>query len=338
MNRLQVLRWCGMGLLGIFLAVSTGFAAAAKWANPELLVTADQVKKNIKKSNWVVVDCRSAKDYAKGHIPGAISIGKKSCKKTLRDATARVFRDTKKYEKLLGKVGIGNNTHVVFYYDGLKTMNDATVAFWVMEYLGHKKTHVLNGGLEAWRKGGNRLDKKPVIKKKTTYKAKVENSRYASTDEILGIAKGKTKGTQLIDSRTKKEYVGKDIRAVRGGHIPNVTLNKSHKDTLLMARDKKTGKMKATAWLDADAANKAFGKLDKSKRTIAYCQTGTRSTMTYLQLRLMGFKNPANWDDSWRVYGSNPDFPAADEQWFNFSKLNKTVKKLGKRLSKLEKK
>ena len=48
-----------------------------------------------------------------------------------------------------------------------------------------------------------------------------------------------------------------------------------------------------------------YKSLDKSKRTIAYCQTGTRSTLTYLELRLLGFKDPANWDDSWRVYSSD---------------------------------
>ena len=232
--------------LAVLLVLMSGFfsattLAAAKWANPDLLVTADEVKKNINKSNWVVVDCRSLKDYAKGHIPGAISLGKR-CKKALRDDTARVHRDTSKYEKLFGKVGIGNDTHVVFYYDGMKTMTDATVGFWIMEYLGHDKAHVLNGGLEAWRKAGNRLDNKPVKKAETKFVAKVVPSRYGSTEEVLNIAKGKAK-VQLVDSRTKKEHVGKDIRAIRGGHVPNTTVNISHIDTLAQEKDKKSGKM-----------------------------------------------------------------------------------------------
>lgn len=308
---------------------------AAQWANPELLVSADDVKKNIDKPNWVVVDCRDLKDYAKGHIPGAISLGKR-CKKALRDSTARVHRDVSKYEKLLGKVGIGNDTHVVFYYDGMGTLTDATVGFWILEYLGHDgKAHVLNGGLEAWRNAGNRLDKAPVKKAAKTFKANVVASRYASTDEIVKVAKGEAK-TQLIDSRTKKEHDGKDIRAIRGGHIPNTTINVSHIDTLAKAKDKKSGKMMATAYLDAAAASEAFASLDKNKRAAGYCQTGTRSTMTYLQMRLLGFKDPANWDDSWRVYGSITDLPVEGEQWFNFASLNKKIKKLEKKVAKLE--
>lgn len=313
-----------------------GTAVAAQWANPELLVSATELKKGMEKSNWVAIDCRDLKDYIAGHIPGAISFGKR-CKKVLRDSTSRVFRNVSKYEKLFGKVGISNDTHVVFYYDGLKTMNDAAVGFWIMEYLGHNKAHVLNGGIDAWRKAGNRLDNKPVKLKQASFKANVVPARYSGTDEILEIANGNKPNTQLLDSRTKKEHQGKDIRALRGGHIANTALNVSHKDTLPKKKNVKTGKMEASAYLDADIAAKAFASLDKNKRVVAHCQTGTRSTMTYLQLRALGFKDPANWDDSWRVYGSTLAFPVEDEQWFNFGGVSKKIKKLEKKVKALEK-
>ena len=326
-------------IVGLFLLSSTGLVQAANWANPDLLVTAEQVKKNIDKPNWVVVDCRDLKKYIKGHIPGAISLGKR-CKKALRDPSARLFRDVSWYEKFLGKVGIGNDTHVVFYYGDIKDLPDATVGFWTLEYLGHDKVHVLNGGIEAWRKAGYRLDKKPVKKAPKTFKAKVVKSRYAETEEILKIAQGKLKDVQLIDSRTKKEFVGKDCRALRCGHVPNVTINVSHIDTLPKVKDPKTGKKKPIPVLDPDVVSKAFAKLDKNKRTIGYCQTGTRSTLTYLELRLLGFKNPANWDESWRVWGSHyNDYPVEapnGEQWYNFAKVNKTLKKLKKEVKKLK--
>jgi thiosulfate/3-mercaptopyruvate sulfurtransferase len=313
-----------------------GTAVAAQWANPELIVSADELKKGMEQGNWVAVDCRDLKDYVAGHIPGAISFGNR-CKKALRDATSRVFRDSSKYEKLFGKVGIGNDTHVVFYYDGLGTMNDATIGFWVMEYLGHDKAHVLNGGIDAWRKAGNRLDNKPVKLTEATFKANVVPARYASTDEILEIANGEKPDTQLLDSRSKKEHQGKDIRALRGGHVANTALNASHKDTLPMEKNAKTGKMEAVAYLDPEATAKAFASLDKNKRVVAHCQTGTRSTLTYLQLRALGFKDPANWDDSWRVYGSTLAFPVEDEQWYNFDGVNKKIKSLEKKVSALEK-
>jgi hypothetical protein len=55
----------------------------------------------------------------------------------------------------------------------------------------------------------------------------------------------------------------------------------------------------------------------------------------------MGFENPANWDDSWRVWGSNlyanlPVEAPNGHQWYNFDKVNKTMKKLTKKVKKLE--
>jgi rhodanese-related sulfurtransferase len=70
---------------------------------------------------------------------------------------------------------------------------------------------------------------------------------------------------------------------------------------------------------------------------VAHCQTGTRSTLTYLQLRALGFKDPANWDESWRVYGSTQEFPVEDEQWYNFAGVNKKIKSLEKKVDALEK-
>ncbi len=48
------------------------------------------------------------------------------CGKALRDFTERIL-GPKRYGELFGKVDIGNNTHVVFYHDDMKTMTDATV-------------------------------------------------------------------------------------------------------------------------------------------------------------------------------------------------------------------
>ena len=330
-------KWLRILLASLFLFVAAGAAQATQWTNPNLLVDVETVKANIDKPDWVVVDARDLKDYVKGHIPGAISLGKRG-KKALRDPTSRVFSDISKYETLFGKVGIGNDTNVVFYFDSLKTMNDATVGFWVMEYLGHDKVYVLDGGLEAWRKGGNRLDTNPTMKPEKTFKAHVVPSRIATTAEILQIAGGS--GTTLIDSRTKDEFSGKDMRALQGGHVPTA-INVSDKDTLVKQKNTKTGKMEPTVYFTPESVGKHFNDFDRNKRIVGYCQTGTRSTLTYLQFRLMGFKDPANWDDSWRVYGSNlhvanPIEASNGPQFYNFDKVNKSLKKLEKQVASLE--
>lgn len=329
--------------IGAFVLASAGLVHAEKWANPELLLSAKQLKDKIGNADWVILDCRQLKHYAKGHIPGAISIGKQ-CKKGLRDKTSRVFKDSSKYEKLFGKVGIGNDSHVVIYGEHAKTdtMKDVTVAFWVLEYLGHDKVHVLNGGIDDWINAGYGLDNKPAILKPKKFKASVVQSRYATTDEMLDIAKGEKKGIQVIDARTSNEYKGADQRSLRAGRFPNTTINVSHKDTFDQSKDLESGKMKDNGFLSPDRVASFYKDLDKNKRTIGFCQTGTRSTLTYLEMRLLGFKDPANWDESWRVYGSSyNDYPIENEQWFDFNRVKKAekkIKKLEEKLTALEEK
>lgn len=327
-------------VMGLFLVAASGISFAAEWANPGLLVTPDEVEKNAGKPDWVIVDCRDLKDYAKGHIPGAISFGK-DCKKALRDSTARAFKDAKKYESIFGKSGIGNDTHVVFYgeHKTTDTFKSVTVAFWVMEYVGHDKAHVLNGGIDAWLKAGKKLTNEPTLKPEKKFKANFVKNRIAPNEEILQIAQGKKKSVTLIDARTKAEHEGEDIRALRGGHVPNTTTNIPHKDTMDQEKDPKTGKDVDNGYLSPDRVAGFYKNFDKNKRTVAYCQTGTRSTLTYLELRLLGFKEPANWDESWVVWGSNLKYPVADEQWINFERIKKTegdLKKVQEALPKKE--
>lgn len=316
-------------------------AGAAQWANPGLIVSPDQVEQNIDKPDWVVVDCRELQKYAEGHIPGAISMGDR-CKKVLRDPTARVYPDISIYEKLFGKLGIGNNTHVVFYYGDEKDIDDATVGFWIIEYLGHDKAHVLNGGIDAWRKSGKRLDNKPVQRQPAAFKAKKVSGILATTAEMLKIAEGKTKGVQVIDARTEKENRGQDIRAIRGGHIPHTTINVDHLSTLDKIDDPQTGKKKVNPYFSPDNVAKSYESLNKNTRTIAYCQTGTRSTLTYFELRLLGFTSAANYDDSWTVWANSiKDYPVEDEQYIDLARIKKLeddLKKLQEKLKQADEK
>lgn len=309
-------------LILFFLLVSS-YSYAAEYANPQLLVTPADIEKNAGK--WTVIDCRDDKAYAAGHIPGAINLGG-ACGKVLRDTSLRV-KKTGDIEKLLGEAGVSMDKPVVVYADA-KLVTGATVAFWALEYLGHNDVRFLNGGIEEWETKGKVLKTGKEKLSPVNFKTNVVKNRIASTDEVVKIAKGEIKDVTLIDARTEKENKGDDIRSLRGGCIPNTTTNISHVDTYHV----ETGTI-----FSPDGLGMLFGKLDKNKRTIAYCQTGTRSTLLYLELRLMGFKDPANYDDSWIVYGSNPDNPAVNENWYDFVKVNDTLKKVDELSKEIEK-
>lgn len=299
----KMLRFLSL-MVGILL-VFTAQAFAA-----ELLVTPADIEKNI--GNWIVIDCRDAvatdtiKGYSGGHIPGAISLGGQ-CSKVLISQTAEsnIFQDDKgnpdvvKYEKILGDAGITSDKTVVVYADA-KGILSASTGYWILDLFGQKNVRFLNGGIEAWEAAGKKLDTAEKKLPPAKYNANLMKKRIATTDEVLKVAKGEVKNVQIVDARTPEEYAGTNVRAKRGGHIPTTVLNVSHVETF----DNKTGMIKS-----ADELGKLFGKLDKNKRTIAYCQTSARATLLYLIFETMGFNDVANYDDSWVIWGNREDTP-----------------------------
>ena len=58
-------------------------------------------------------------------------------------------------------------------------------------------------------------------------------------------------------------------------------------------------------------------------------------------VEIVGFKDPANWDESWRVYASDlaanrPGEAQNGEKWYNFDNGNKDLKDLKKMVKELE--
>jgi thiosulfate/3-mercaptopyruvate sulfurtransferase len=138
-----------LSVLIVVLVFAVTSAYGAEYANPKLLVTPADIEKNA--GNWVVIDCRDDKAYAGGHIPGAINLGG-ACAKVMRDTTIRV-RKTEDLEKMLGGAGVSMEKPVVVYADA-KLITGTTVAFWILEYLGHNNVLFLNGGIEEWMSAG----------------------------------------------------------------------------------------------------------------------------------------------------------------------------------------
>jgi thiosulfate/3-mercaptopyruvate sulfurtransferase len=291
------------------------------WQNPHLLMTPDDVEKILNDPNWVILDCRDPKDYEKEHIPNAISIG--SCMTALRDGTERLLPPAE-LEKILGRAGIGNDKHVVVYTEA-KKMPHGGIGFWALEYLGHDKVYFLDGGFDMWKAMGKPVTPVPTTLKSTTFKAKIVHSRLAITEEVAKIARGELiargerKDVQLLDCRTKAEFEGTDIRALRGGRIPNTTANIPHD----LAYDRKTG-----VFFDPTYVESLYRGLDKNIRTIVVCQTGSCSTITYLILRLLGFKDVANYDSGWVVYANAAHmlYPVEREQWINLEIFDRRLR------------
>jgi thiosulfate/3-mercaptopyruvate sulfurtransferase len=52
-----------------------------------------------------------------------------------------------------------------------------------------------------------------------------------------------------------------------------------------------------------------YRSLDREKRTVLYCYIANRISFSYFVLRLLGFRDPAIYHDSWIVWGNDKALP-----------------------------
>ena len=274
------------------------------YTHPEYLVETAWVAENL--NNPVVRIVESDEDsllYAMGHIPGAVQVDWFT---TLQHPLRRDFLTKEKFEQTCARLGIGNNTTVVFYGD--KSNWFACYALWLFQYYGHEKVRIMNGGRTKWE-----LEKRPLVKEAPSYpqahfvaKPADKNIRAFRNDVFAHIESK----LPLVDVRSPKEYTGELLHmpnypqegATRGGHIPGaVSIPWS------------------TAVNEADATFKtpeALKELYESKgilpngQIIAYCRIGERSSLTWFVLKyLLGYPNVKNYDGSWTEWGNLVDAP-----------------------------
>ena len=285
----------------------------------DLLVDAAFLKDKIGKPGWVIMDMRFPNEYAEGHIPGAVLLPG-WISKLYADDTKRSENVLPRLEKEMGALGIGNDSHVILYGAVSRTSWNG-VMFWALETMGCNSSlasctvQLYDGGIEDWQAESGKLEKTATNLQAKIFKALPGTHRGVKTDELMRVIEGKQKAV-IVDVRTAGEYEGTDIRALRGGHMPtavNIDYSRNfHAETFRM--------------LPLSELKSIYQDIPADSRVITHCQTGARAAYTYLSLRVLGYANVAIYHDGWRVYGSNLNLPVEDETWFDFVKINSTVK------------
>ena len=124
----------------------------AGYANAHLLTTpADLVRDLDGDARPLVIDLRPPEDFAAGHIPGAVHLDLWGVSLIDTDpAPLKAFMWM--IDHLFNLRGVDAKTPVVVY-DEQSGMRAAR-AFWFLEYFGHPRVQVLDGGFGAWIRAG----------------------------------------------------------------------------------------------------------------------------------------------------------------------------------------
>ncbi|MBI2745555.1 MAG: sulfurtransferase [Burkholderiales bacterium] len=318
-----------------------GWALALVWsglpllAGAQVIVDVAYVQEALKR-NVQVWDVRNDKDYARGHLPGALSAGDAAA--VLRDANAEDFVSTQEIEKILGEAGIDPSRETVVY-GGRGTWN-AYFGRYALRYFGGSKVTVLHEGIEGWQAAGLPVATGPAQAKPIKLTLKTNPALMVSTQEMLERA-GRS-DVQIVDARTAPEFAGKDIRALRGGHIPGAVnipyeQNWTDPETVQKLSRKQVSDSRGMSLKAAQDLKALYAKLDPSKETVVYCQSGARASETAGVLEELGFKNVKIYDASWLAYGNKLDAPANNVTVFNVGALNSRIGAMQARIDALEK-
>jgi thiosulfate/3-mercaptopyruvate sulfurtransferase len=266
------------------------------YTNPQLLTTPADLSRALAGADRpLVLDLRAAEDFAAGHIPGAVHLDLWGLSLVDTDpGPLRAFMWI--VDHLFNLRGVAANTPVVIYDDqsGMK----AARAFWFLEYFGHERVQVLDGGFGAWVKAGLPVTRDAVPPAKSTWTGTPRADRLATWRDVkdrLGTA-----DTVILDTRTDDEYRGTLVRAKRGGAIPGAVHVEWKRN---LAAD---GSLKPASELRA--MYEAAG-VTPDKEVITYCQGGYRAAHAYLALRLLGYPRVRNYTGSWKEWGDREDLP-----------------------------
>jgi 3-mercaptopyruvate sulfurtransferase SseA len=268
-------------------------ASQPDFPKANLLVSAESLQNSFGEKDLVIVDARST-GYDLSHIPGAINL--KFGEYFTAGAGLLPIADLK---SKLSAAGLKRNMTIVIYDNTSASFGAAGRMFWMFEYLGCNKVHILDGGWDKWVADGRPTEATAKELPPAQFKPKVNKARKATKEQIQ--KKLGKKNFAIIDAREDEEYIGWQLYSEpRGGHMTGAV------------------NIPYSWYFRADKTVVSFSELKdifesrgitKKKEVSAYCTVGIRSGFVYFLYRLMGYPKASNYDASiveWAADGSLP--------------------------------
>jgi len=276
--------------LVLALALGAGDDKPSAYPRADMIVEPADLAKPGAPGQYRILDAREKSKYEAGHVPGAAWVD--------HDQWTKDDPGVERWRRRIGNtLGIGVDTKVVIYDD--VRFNRAARIWWLLRAAGVNDVRLLNGGWKALQAAGGAISKEVPEIEAVKFDMKFQPDRVATKDFVLKALDEKK--VQIIDARSKEEYVGQDKRAKRGGAIPG-----ARRLEWSDAIDAKTQRFKS-----AHELRKLFREagIDPSKPCATYCQSGGRAAVMAFALELMGGKDVRNYYKSWAEWGNDEKTP-----------------------------
>ena len=239
----------------------------------------------------------NANAFGEGHLPGAAFVSMRSLSNP-DDPIGGQIATAAQVSVALSNVGLGRDQTVVLY--DRRNNLQAARAYWVLKYYQHADVRIYNGGTPKWTEDGQAMSTVMVEYEPSDYQAGPPDPEIRTTWQYV-VDHTDDPTTLFCDTRGPEEYLGRDVRAERGGHIPG-SINVEWTAAVNV-----NGTFKSSEELAALYSGAGF---TPDKQIITYCQSGVRGAHTWFVLsELLGYPSVRNYDGSWVEYGNNPESP-----------------------------
>lgn len=262
---------------------------------------------------------QNPKDYAEGHIPGAISLD------TLLLESPETWnsRSPEELQENLLQLGITADTTVVLYGRFSHPSHDdpfpgssaghlgAIRCAFIMLYAGVKDVRVLNGGFSSWKNAGFEVSHKASAPlPETTFGAKIPVHPQYMVDIEEAKQLLASPNAELVSVRSWKEYIG-EVSGYhyiqKKGRIPGAIFGNCGSDAYHMENyrnlDHTTREYHEIAQMWREAG------ITPNKKLAFYCGTGWRGSEAFFNAWLMGWPKIAVFDGGWFEWSNDPQNP-----------------------------
>jgi thiosulfate/3-mercaptopyruvate sulfurtransferase len=266
----------------------------------DLLVSTDWLSSRLQDPSIVVLHVGTQANYDAGHIPGARFVNLGPLQPTQNEiplmlASAAVLREA------FEAAGVTASSRVILTGDGIA---QAARGFFMLEYLGHTKVSLLDGGKAVWQAEGRPLSTERVTATRTSLATSLAADRLASLDWVTH--NRQRAGVALVDARTAADYAGDAAPTAtlpRPGHIPGAW-NIPWTELVVSTS--------APRMKDVESLRSLFAPLGTDPRTtmVPYCFSGMLSSVGYFAARYLGY-DVKLYDGSMFEWSKRADLPVA---------------------------
>lgn len=252
-----------------------------------VIIDKEWLLKNLNKQNVRIVDCtfsladpkKGKQEYVQNHIPGAcyFDLEEDLSGKVAEHGGRHPLPAIDEFIHKLERAGIDENTTVISYDQGECAF--AARFWWLLQYLGHKKVFVLDGGFKGWREGNYPVTTEVPTYQKTHFKPDINHDLLASMEEVKAVVEKQNFNKVLIDSREERRYLGlEEPIDKKAGRIPGA-INRPWFEGI-----------GAGYYKPVEIQKQRFLEINPEKEIIVYCGSGVTATPNFLALKAAGFE------------------------------------------------